>query len=153
MQCPNIQQGFQKSPWRAHSCKEGWPHLGICLACYTHHHIPKDWEVPYQLRCSLQQWACSFDQIGLAQVPQLHMLQVKGMCVAMGMSCAIDKHRMPCDIISISQGCSMVSFCLSRQLDLWTAAAEHEAATNSSLSAMYAKRGASHSFQGKQKEN
>lgn len=64
LQCPNIQQGFQKSPWRAHSCKEGWPHLGIRLARHTHHHVSEDWEVPYQLCCSLQQRACIIRQAG-----------------------------------------------------------------------------------------
>lgn len=71
LQCPNIQQGFQKRPWRAHSCKEGWPHLGVCLARHTHHHVSKDWEVPNQLCCSLQQRACRCDQAGLRYLSQV----------------------------------------------------------------------------------
>lgn len=58
LQRPHIQQLLKKGPWGADSCKEGWPHLGICLARHAHHHVSKDWEVAYQLRCSLQQRAC-----------------------------------------------------------------------------------------------
>lgn len=59
LQRPHIQQLLKKGPWGAHSCKQGWPHLGICLARHAHHHVSKDWEVAYQLRCSLQQWTCT----------------------------------------------------------------------------------------------
>lgn len=51
---PNIQQGFQKGPWGAHSCKEGRPHLGIGLASYADNDVPEDGEMAYQLGCSLQ---------------------------------------------------------------------------------------------------
>ena len=50
---PYIQQGFQKSPWTAHSSKEGGPHLGICLASHTHHYVSEDWEVANELSCCL----------------------------------------------------------------------------------------------------
>ena len=71
LQRPHIQQLLKKGPGGAHGCKEGWPHLGVCFARHAHYYVSKDWEMAYELRCSLQQWTCRGESERLESVSDM----------------------------------------------------------------------------------